>query len=727
MSISKKTIKKVVEGIAAWADELSYPIPSTQLQSDWESHLQSELQKHKIPSPLSSKNLNRIKSATIDTYLDLNKESVQQHLNSIILLSLSTIQQNSSSISTLSDFLLSISGISKNTIDQIRSEFYIYINSTKDYKILEKILKNFEDQLIETCKTSKPQYYMQIDLIIMNTLTTNLQHFTETLPQILQKTTKEQYIDVMGIIEIANNKLTLLVESEFQVFPNFWLNYYKNYLNNYITEEWVSGRDKEFEVLESNFKVFLNTILQKIKNKELVAFDPTICSQPMRESISEVILAYFPEEISFPCHILDSFITLLQIPSDNKAEVFLRNKNFLDNSVEKFLKNSDQLARFFCIISLVLVFSNTYQFFIENKIINKEEYNPYYRQLVRVAVYELFQINVKFFSENKPKTSEWSLVLLCEQEIVNIVPKWNVEDDVINMTEYVRHSYEMKNRNLADRLEDYSNKPGKNSFWKGALKVTSKIVKSVAPSKRIKEFVLEKIKGVPSLTTTVVVSGWLSQDDEMENSWINIISNELQGHTLALRWDSGSPKKLVKKELFSSVAHTIGLLFAAPLLKVAHLAMLFTVNPFKKRAKKAETTGYVLADLIYSKMLGNACISLIGFSLGTRVIYYCLQRLHDLGCKVHDVLLLGGAAPLDLETWQKCRKTVTGRLINTYSKTDKILSRLYSLSRLEKAIGNFPLEIEGVENFDVTEIASGHLKYRESLDKILTKVEYFLK
>ena len=49
--------------------------------------------------------------------------------------------------------------------------------------------------------------------------------------------------------------------------------------------------------------------------------------------------------------------------------------------------------------------------------------------------------------------------------------------------------------------------------------------------------------------------------------------------------------------------------------------MLINDNPFKKRSKKAEITGKLLAELIASKKLGNSCISLIGFSLGTRVIF----------------------------------------------------------------------------------------------------------
>lgn len=727
MSISKKTIKKIVQSIASWADELEYPIPASQLHSDWQVHLEFELEKHKIPVPLSEKNLSQIKSATIDQFQETNKEAVTLHLNTLIYSGLNTISSNASTITTLHLFLQSLSGTSKSLIDQIRSEYNELIGYSKDYEGLEKILKGFEEKLIETCKTSKPQYYLQVDRIIMESMRSDLDTFTETLPEVLKKTTKEQYIEIMGLIEVGVNKLTIMTESEFSVFPEFWLNYYKNYFSSYVTEVWVSKRDEEFGLLQGNFRGFLFSILQKIKNKELIAFDSSICNLQVREAVAEVVLAYIPEEISFPSLILDNFISALQIPSNHFTSDYLRNRAFLDNSVEKFLKNSDQISRFFSLISLVLLLSNTYQFFTDSKILTKEVFSPYIRQVIRVSVSELFQVNYENTLEIKPKVTEWSLVLLCEQEVINLVPGWNVEDDVINMTEYIRHNYDFKERNLADKLDDYSEKVGRSSVWKGVLKATSKIVKSVAPSKRIKEFALEKIKGVSSLSTTIVVSGWLSQDDEMNDSWVNIISNELQGHTLALRWDSGSAQKLVKKELLSSAVHSIGLLVATPIFKVAHLAMLLTVNPFKKRAKKAETTGYVLADLIHSKMLGNACISLVGFSLGTRVIYFCLQRLQELGCQVHDVLLLGGAAPLNVEIWKKCRKTVTGRLINTYSKTDKILSRLYSLSRLEKAIGNWPLEVEGVENFDVTEIASGHLKYRESLDKILSKLEYYSK
>ena len=43
--------------------------------------------------------------------------------------------------------------------------------------------------------------------------------------------------------------------------------------------------------------------------------------------------------------------------------------------------------------------------------------------------------------------------------------------------------------------------------------------------------------------------------------------------------------------------------------------------------------------------LSQKTISLIGFSLGARVIFSCLKELVSKNFTVHDVFLLGGAAP----------------------------------------------------------------------------------
>ena len=58
-----------------------------------------------------------------------------------------------------------------------------------------------------------------------------------------------------------------------------------------------------------------------------------------------------------------------------------------------------------------------------------------------MAVSEFLQENyVKISGINKNHWLEFSL--LCEQEVVNVASGWNVEGDVINMTDYVRQNYD---------------------------------------------------------------------------------------------------------------------------------------------------------------------------------------------------------------------------------------------------------------------------------------------
>ena len=727
MTVSKKTIKKIVQGVAGWADNLVYPVPCEQLMIEWEIVLNEQLAKYKVKEPLNQKNLDRIRNCTIDLYLEVNKEEVRKELKNQAKIVMKDIEEKIEDVEKVSEFLVIVDDATSNCVDRFLRIYSEFIGHYKEDSMYEKIIQNLEQELIETCKVLKPYLYEQIDTILSDENQRILNLFRERLCSIIRKTSKEQYSEVMGFIEIYERDFKIFAESEFTVFPEIWLKYYSNNLKNQIIEDWMHRRDIEFQRLEDSFKRFMLNMLEKIKKQEISAFDSSICGKEMKEAVAIVVLSYFPDEIKMPCLLLDHFLALIGMQDHECLEKYKGCKQGLDSAVNKFLENTDQTSRFFTIISLVLIFSNTYQYYSENAIQIQDAYNPYFRQLIRSVITDLFQLNYKSLFDIKQQYNEWTLVLTCEQEILSFIPTWTIEESTINMTEYIRANYDSQIRNLSDRIEDYSKDPSTKPISKSFLKFASKLVKSVAPSKRIKEFSLEQIKPQPSLTTTIVVSGWLSQEDEMEESWIKIINSAQQGHTFALRWDSGSAKKMAKKELFSAIFHSIGMIVAAPILKVAHLAMIMTSNPFKKRAKKAETTGYVLADLIASKRLGNACINLVGFSLGTRVIYFCLQRLQVLGCKVHDVLLLGGAAPLDLNTWKGCKGVVAGRLINTYSRTDKILSQLYSISRLEKAIGNWPLMVDGVENYDVTEEASGHLKYRENLDKILTKIDYFLK
>ena len=83
--------------------------------------------------------------------------------------------------------------------------------------------------------------------------------------------------------------------------------------------------------------------------------------------------------------------------------------------------------------------------------------------------------------------------------------------------------------------------------------------------------------------------------------------------------------------------------------------------------------------LYYISLQGQRPVTLIGFSLGARVIFYCLKELaaHPRGAGiVENAYLLGAPVPGNPEEWQPFSKVVAGRIVNAYirlvhSKTSK--------------------------------------------------------
>lgn len=54
-------------------------------------------------------------------------------------------------------------------------------------------------------------------------------------------------------------------------------------------------------------------------------------------------------------------------------------------------------------------------------------------------------------------------------------------------------------------------------------------------------------------------------------------------------------------------------------------------NPFSVAKARAEKAGLVLADAIINRAQGQRPLTLVGFSLGARVIYTCLLSLAERG------------------------------------------------------------------------------------------------
>lgn len=135
-------------------------------------------------------------------------------------------------------------------------------------------------------------------------------------------------------------------------------------------------------------------------------------------------------------------------------------------------------------------------------------------------------------------------------------------------------------------------------------------------------------------------------------------------------------------------------------------------------------TGKVLGTLLASRVLGSRPISLVGYSLGSLVIFSALQHLATLPPSqtlglVHDVFLFGSPLPTDRAQWAAVRRVVAGRLVNGYGADDYVLAVLARMSDMNWGVaGLSPVELQGVENVACDEV-DGHLKWRGLIGKYL--------
>jgi pimeloyl-ACP methyl ester carboxylesterase len=149
-------------------------------------------------------------------------------------------------------------------------------------------------------------------------------------------------------------------------------------------------------------------------------------------------------------------------------------------------------------------------------------------------------------------------------------------------------------------------------------------------------------------------------------------------------------------------------------------------NPFNVAKARAEKAGLVLADAIIQRAQGKRPVTLVGYSLGARLIYSCIMSLAERKAfgLIDSVVLMGAPVPSNTESWALMRGVVSGRLVNVYSADDWVLGFLYRTSAIQLGIAGLQeVEgVEGVENFNVGDIIDGHMKYAVSVEQILARI-----
>jgi len=126
--------------------------------------------------------------------------------------------------------------------------------------------------------------------------------------------------------------------------------------------------------------------------------------------------------------------------------------------------------------------------------------------------------------------------------------------------------------------------------------------------------------------------------------------------------------------------------------------------------RRSAEVGKYLADILLSRQQGQRPVSLIGFSLGARVIFSCLEELatrKDSDGIVQDVVLLGAPVSASPERWNKILPVVSGRVVNGYCHDDWLLKFLYRTSTATLRIAGLQavsLENKKLENHDLSKV-----------------------
>ncbi|KAG0723291.1 Transmembrane and coiled-coil domain-containing protein 4 [Chionoecetes opilio] len=252
----------------------------------------------------------------------------------------------------------------------------------------------------------------------------------------------------------------------------------------------------------------------------------------------------------------------------------------------------------------------------------------------------------------------------------------------------------------------------------------------------VEEFAFDYLTDGSHLHITIAISGWLTKEgtEEFFKPWLRLYHSREQ---YCLRYESQYLLELGKAmdyllqfALSMAVQETLKYTILAGIISAitwpASLLTLASVidNPWGVCCRRSAQVGKQLAEVLLRGQHGRRPVTLIGFSLGARVIYYCLQELCRKGSAgiVQDAIMLGAPVPGYAKDWEKFRSVVSGRIINGYCQGDWLLRFLYrSSSGSLRIAGLMPVEWQDrrMFNFDLSQIVTGHMDYAKKMDVIL--------
>ena len=237
----------------------------------------------------------------------------------------------------------------------------------------------------------------------------------------------------------------------------------------------------------------------------------------------------------------------------------------------------------------------------------------------------------------------------------------------------------------------------------------------------------------------LTVSGWMNgKVDDVRLPYSTV--DPIMGDIYSLLWEPEMLQSmgdtiniLATEALTQTIQQVLGVTVLTALMASIQLPIVLTKlaylidNPWSVSLDRANSAGQILADSLIDRHLGNRPITLLGFSLGSRLIFSCLRELAARGAYglVQNVYLFGSPIIAKKEEYLRARSVVSGRFVNGYASNDWILGYLFRATSggIMRVAGLAPVEdIPGLENLDITSLVPGHMAYRAAMPKLLREV-----
>ncbi|KAL8766948.1 MAG: hypothetical protein Q9209_006429 [Squamulea sp. 1 TL-2023] len=237
----------------------------------------------------------------------------------------------------------------------------------------------------------------------------------------------------------------------------------------------------------------------------------------------------------------------------------------------------------------------------------------------------------------------------------------------------------------------------------------------------------------------VTISGWMNGNvDDVRLPFSTI--DPVMGDMYSVLWEPEMLKSmgdtiriLATEALTQGLQQVLGSTILVALMASLQLPIVLTKlsylidNPWTVSLGRANGAGLILADSLIDRNLGVRPITLVGFSLGSRVIFACLRELANKGAfgLIQNVYLFGSPIVANKDEYLRARTVVSGRFINGYASNDWILGYLFRATSggIMRVAGLAPVEgIPGLENIDVTQFVNGHMAYRAAMPRLLREV-----